>query len=333
MEQRKPDGITAGSIRETAMAFRESRILLTAYELDLFTVIGRGSMEAGEAARTAGTDIRATERLLNALAAMGYLNKKENLFSNTEGSMRFLDRESPDYLAGLMHTAHLWESWGTLTAAVRAGTSVMKSMGERGDGWFRPFIAAMNERAKTQAPAVAGLFDLSGVRRLLDVGGGSGIFSIAFARTADHLRATVFDLPEVVRLTEQYIQDEGLTGRIDTVAGDYNRDNPGGAYDMVFLSAIIHSNSSDENRALISKCAGVLNPGGCVAVMDFIMDESRTSPAMGALFAINMLVNTVAGDTYTEGEVRDWMRKGGLTDIKRIETGFGAAIIQGYRKE
>ncbi|HON79990.1 MAG TPA: methyltransferase [Spirochaetota bacterium] len=325
--------INPGFIRETAMAFRESRILLSAYELDLFSVIGSRTMDAGDIAHYAGTDVRATDRLLNALAAMGYLHKEGVAFRNTPGAQQFLDRNSPDYLAGLMHTSHLWESWSTLTEAVKAGTSVMKSMGDRGETWFRPFIAAMNDRAKSQAPVVAKLFDLSGVHRLLDVGGGSGVFSIAFARAAGHLHATVFDLPGVVAMTGEYIQQEGLAGRIDTMPGDYNHDKPAGTYDMIFLSAIIHSNSFEENRVLIENCAGALNSGGTIAVMDFIMDESRTAPAPGALFAINMLVNTEAGDTYTEGEVRGWMQGAGLVKMKRVETGFGSVIIQGYKKD
>ncbi len=103
-----------------------------------------------------------------------------------------------------------------------------------------------------------------------------------------------------------------LSERIDYVAGDYTRDPLPSGYDLVFLSAIIHSNPPDENRKLIRKCAGALNPGGAVVVQDFIMDESRTEPPGGAFFALNMLVNTAAGDTYTESEVREWMKDAGL---------------------
>ncbi len=320
-------------IREIAYAFQRSRVVLSAYELGIFSAVGDRGSTSTNVAGTLDTDRRATDRLMNALVAMGLLLKEGEVFRNTEAGARFLLPSSPDYMAGLMHTVHLWETWSTLTEAVRRGTSVPAGQLRRADHatWTTAFIAAMNDRARKQAPPTAALMDLKEGMRVLDVGGGSGAFSSAFVRGKKGVRATVFDLPQVLPLTEQYVRAEGLIDRIDFTAGDYTRDALPRGYDLVFLSAIIHSNSPDENRELIRKCASSLNPKGTLVVQDFIMDESRTDPPPGALFALNMLVGTSAGDTYTETEVRGWMGEAGLSDIDRVETSFGSAQMRGRK--
>jgi predicted O-methyltransferase YrrM len=202
---------------------------------------------------------------------------------------------------------------------------------DRGDEWLEPFIAAMHSRGRSQAPMDVNLLDLHDVTRVLDLGGGSGVFAMAFARVKQDLHATVFDLPEVVGLTRQYVADAGLSDRIDTLAGDYRTDDIGDGYDLVFLSAIVHSNSDGRNAELIRKCADALNPGGQVVVQDFVMDEDRVHPAHGAMFALNMLVATPEGDTFTEAEICGWMEAAGLVNITRQDTQTGTAQVIGYK--
>ncbi len=329
----KQTDLTPEPIREIAYGFQRSRVVLSAYELGIVGAVGDRGGTSADVAGTIGTDRRATDRLMNALAAMGLLLKEGGVFRNTPAGLRFLLPSSPDYMAGLMHTVHLWDTWSTLTEAVRRGTSVPAGQMRRANQttWTTAFIAAMNDRARKQAPLTASLMELKEGMRILDVGGGSGAFSSAFVRAKRGVRATVFDLPQVLPLTEQYVRAEGLNDRIDFAAGDYTRDALPRGYDLVFLSAIIHSNPPDENRELIRKCASSLNPKGTLVVQDFIMDESRTDPAAGALFAINMLVGTAAGDTYTESEIRSWMEESGMIGIDRIETPFGSAQVRGRK--
>lgn len=319
-------------IMELAFSFQRSRIFLTGYELGLFSVLGDGERSSEEVARAVGTEARATDRLLNALCAMGFLGKREGRFSNTPFTSRFLVKGKPEYMGGLMHIVHLWDTWNTLTQAVRQGRSVVaEHVNERGEKWLDAFIAAMHERARRNAPVVVAQFDLSGVYRVLDVGGGSGAYSMAFVRARDGIRATVFDLANVVPLAKKYIDQEGLSDKVKTIVGDYNKDDLGSNFDLVFLSAIVHSNSCDQNKALIQKASKALNPGGQLVTQDFIMDEDRTSPPFGALFSLNMLVGTEAGDTYTESEVRGWMGDAGLSQVERKDTEFGTTLIIGEK--
>lgn len=312
-----------------ARAFQGSRVLLTALELDVFTALGEGPQTSEEVAAARQTDPRATDRLLNALVALELLTKEAGQFRNTPLTQAFLVAGQPGYVGGaLRHTANLWHTWSTLTDAVRAGRSVVADpINERGPEWLASFIAAMHHNASRRAPEVIRWLELDGVRRVLDVGGGSGAYAMALAQAKPDLEVVVFDLPSVIPLTQGYVAAAGLSDRIAMQAGDYTVDELGTGFDLAFLSAIIHINSPEQNRALLAKCARALNPGGQIVIQDFIMDEDRTTPAGGALFALNMLVGTQAGDTYTEAEVQDWLQGCGFTDFRRIDPPGGAATL------
>jgi len=326
--------LTPDGIMQLAVGFQRSRIFLTAYELGVFTALGDGAKMSADVAVELGTDARATDRLLNALVAIGLLRKNRGLFSNTPPASDLLVKDKPGYMSGLMHTVHLWDTWGTLTDAARAGGSVaMGPVNDRGDEWLDAFIAAMHYRGMLQAEEIVSQLELDGVSRVLDVGAGSGAFATALARANKGLRATAFDLPNVIPLTEKYVEAQGFSDRVDIVPGDYHIDDLGTGYDMVFLSAIIHSNSLEENRALIKKAAGALNAGGRLVVLDFIVDEDRTGPPRAVFFALNMLVATEAGDTYTELEVRELMGQAGLTDIIRKDTDFASSLMIGRKPQ
>lgn len=323
------------TLREAATAFQTSRVLLTAIELRLFSHIRSEALTSAEVADRAGTDPHATDRLLNALCALNLLAKDRGRFRNTPDGARYLVDSSPDYAAGLAHSASMWIRWSTLTDTVRHGRAAgaRQPLNDRGDAWLEPFIAAMHYRARVQADAVAALLPLGAHTRVLDVGGGSGAFSIAMARRAHGLRAVVFDLPNVIPIAARYIAQAGASDAVTTVAGDYLRDPlPGGGFDLVFLSAVVHSNDAVQNAALIAACAGSLNPGGSVVIMDWVMAPDRVTPEPGALFAINMLVGTDDGDTFTEAEIHAWLTAAGLDRVERKPTPFGTDLVFGRRR-
>jgi SAM-dependent methyltransferase len=235
-------------------------------------------------------------------------------------------------MGGFGHTVHMWDTWSRLTEVVRAGHPVdLAAINDRGDDWLRPFIAAMHTRGRQSAAEVVGLLDLDGVARVLDVGGGSGVYAMAFARAGRGITAVVFDLPNVIPLTRMYIAREGLPAEVTTAVGDYLTAPLGSGFDLVFMSAVIHSNATDDNRLLFRKAAEALNPGGRLVVQDFLMTEERDGPLMPALFALNMLVGTPEGDTYTESEVRAWMAEAGFGAIERVDTTFGTSLVVGRR--
>ncbi len=328
-----PPALTPDAIQEMARAFMRSRVLLTAYELGVFTALGDHARTSQQMAWLIGAEPRATDRLLCALVAAGLLEKSGCEYRNAPVAAECLLFGTPGYLGGLMHTVNQWEPWSGLTRAVKTGTCPPREpINDRGEPWLRAFIGAMHANARNAAPRVAALLRMAGVRRILDVGGGSGDYAMALARASDGgARATVFDLPNVLPITRDYVAEAGMLDRVDFAPGDFMVDPLGADYDVVFISAIVHMLPPDENAVLIGKAASALAPGGRVVVQDFIMDDSRTTPPGGAFFALNMLVSTEAGDTYTACEIRGWMEAAGLGGFECVETGAGTRLAIGRK--
>jgi (2Fe-2S) ferredoxin/SAM-dependent methyltransferase len=325
-------GVLPEDLNRTLRGFQESRVVLTAVELDLFTAVGSGATAAEIAARVGG-DVRATEMLLNALAAMGWLAKHGAVFNNSPSSARYFVRGSADDWRGAaLHTAHLWETWSTLTECVRAGTSVTRrEMAGRGEDWTSAFIAAMHRNARGRAPLVVGAVGTEGVSRMLDVGGGSGAYSIAFASAKESLEVDLLDLAEVLPITQGHIEKAGLAGRVRTRAGDLHAGPLGVGYDLVLVSAICHMLGVDENRDLLTRCFQALAPKGRLVIQDFILEPDKTAPKSAALFALNMLVGTEGGNTYTEAEYAAWLTEAGFEDVRHLRLPGPSGLIVGRR--
>ena len=333
LQARDAAGALPDDLNETIRGFQASRAILTAIELDAFTAVAEGA-SASRAAVAMGADSRATEMLLNALAALGLLSKHNGTFRNTAVSARYFVAGSPDDArAATMHTAHLWSRWSTLTDCVRRGTAVARreapAAPEAADPWTEPFIAAMHRNARERAPHVLRAVGTEGVARMLDVGGGSGAYSIAFAQASDGLHAEVLDRPEVLAIARDHIARAGLAARVTTRVGDLRADTFGEGYDLVLLSAICHMLGPDENRDLLRRCYRALSPGGRIAIQDFILEQDKTAPKMAALFSLNMLVGTTQGASYNEEEYAAWLGGAGFRDVARIRLPGPSGLMVG----
>jgi len=316
VKARDEAGSLPDDLNEMIRAYMPSRTVLTALELDVFTAVG-GAASPEVVAHKIHADVRATEILLNALASLSLLQKTGATFCNTAASARFFSEGSRDNArGGLLHTAHIWHRWSTLTESVRAGKPAASDARE--DHWVEAFIAAMDRNAKERAGAVVKAIGTNGIRRMLDLGGGSGAYSIAFARNNPHLKAEIMDLAEVVPLTQEYIRKAGATDRVTARGGDMLSDPLGENYDLVLVSAICHMFSPQQNRELFQRAYRALAPKGQFVVQDFILEPSKTAPRAAALFALNMLVGTEAGSSYSEPEYAEWMRRAGFSEVRRV---------------
>lgn len=312
-------GVLPDELNRLIRGFMESRITLTAIELDLFSAIGTGAT-AADVAKKIGTHPRATEKLMNALTAIEILEKKGDLFYNGPLSARFLTAGAEfDSRMASMHAVGLWHSWSTLTDCVKKGTSVnLEKKKERDEHATNAFIAAMHKNAGFRANQVVKQINLEGVSRLLDLGGGSGAYTMAFIKEKPMIKATIFDLPPVVSLAKDYVAEAGLSENVEFIAGDMATDSLGSGYDLVWISAICHMWGPDENLGLLKKVNQALNPGGRVVIQDFILNADGTAPRMGAVFAMNMLVNTKAGSSYSQNEYIDWLTTAGFNKTENI---------------
>jgi 2-polyprenyl-3-methyl-5-hydroxy-6-metoxy-1,4-benzoquinol methylase len=331
-KSKEASGELPEELLQTIRGFQESRVILTGIELNIFAATGDGAT-AGQVAAKIGTDARATEMLLNALVAMGMLVKSDGVFHGTQVTSRYFGGKSPDDArAAMMHIVHLWERWSTLTECVRAGTSVSRrEVPEGGDDWTEAFIAAMHRNARARAPQVVNAVGVQGARRMLDVGGGSGAYSIAFAQANEKLEVELLDLPEVLLIAQRHIEEAGLGHRIKTRAGDLRTDLLGKGFDLILVSAICHMLGPDGNRDLFRRCYEALAPEGRVVIRDFILEADKTGPKQAALFALNMLVGTHDGSSYSESEYGEWLREAGFRKVKRVRLPGPAHLMVGTR--
>jgi len=309
-------GVLPDDIFETVRAFMPSRAILTALELDVFTVLQDGC-DAAELAKRIGASPRGTEALLNALVSLGLLQKDTGIYRNTPQAARFL-AEGPGDSArrAQLHTANMWRRWSHLTESVITG---FPAPSVRGDESVGSFIAAMDHGARGRVRAITQALQLNGTRRMLDLGGGSGVYSIACAKAVPELRSEIVDLPEVVEIAQKHIADAGLAERITVRPGDMlTVDLPPQRYDLVLLSSICHMFSPEENSVLFARARAALAPKGRIAIADFIVNADKASPRSATLFALNMLVATHGGSTYSEAEYEAWLKAAGFSEVKRI---------------
>jgi 2-polyprenyl-3-methyl-5-hydroxy-6-metoxy-1,4-benzoquinol methylase len=315
-------------IRELANSFRESRILLSAFELKIFTLLDTHMISSKEIAKKINTDARAIDRLMNALCAMGILKKVHGKFYNQELASKYLVEGKPDFMGNLYHANNLWDTWSHLTDSVIKGKSAIDEEDKPdGNNWVEAFIGAMHYRGVHQGKILAMMINLSNVTTMLDVGGGSAAFSMEIVKRNSAISATVLDLPSVIPLAERYVNEAGFKEKFNFIEDNYLTAEFKDSYDLILLSAIIHINNYEQNKMLIKKCAHALNKNGMIIISDFIMDDDRTKPYHGALFSINMLVGTANGDTYTEKEIREWFESAELNKIERKNTSFGADLM------
>lgn len=308
---------TAGDLLELARSYQGACVLTAAVDLDLFGVLAAGSSTVKEVGKKVRCDKRAMAVLLDALVSLGLVRKRGVSYDLPEGVAPLLASDGPgSVLTMVRHQATCLRRWAQLAEVVRSGlpaANVPSIRGEEADQ--RAFIGAMHVVSAPVADEVIGHLKPLVYRRVLDVGGGSGTWTATLLEACPGSSAILFDLPEVIRLARARLEALGLIDRVQLVGGDYLQDAlPRGA-DLAWVSAIVHQNSREENRHLFAAVLRALEPEGHIAIRDILMDPGRTSPPAGALFAVNMLVATPGGGTYTFEEIRADLESVGFTGV------------------
>lgn len=294
-------------LRKLWGGFWQSRVLLTANNLRVFDLL-ESPQKAEAAAKALQADKRAVEILLDALTGIGLLKKSSGAYKNTAISSRFLVEGSPYYHGDIIrHADTLWKNWSGLDDIVRTGKPNRSARDQES------FIKGMHNLASLKSKEVMRAVSLKGVKKALDLGGGPGTYSIEMAGRG--ISVTLFDLPETIKIAKGIIKKSGFKN-INFVSGDFISDSIKGDYDLIFISQVLHAYSAQDNMSLIKKCKKALNPGGRIAIQEFYIDKSKTSPAQSAMFSVNMLVNTAGGRCYPLQEMKEWLSGAGFKEIK-----------------
>ena len=305
------------SLLALSRAFQESRVLLTGAELDLFTLLSHEALPADAIAARLGADPRALTITLDALSAMELLVKEQGTY-RTAPDAACLSTEAADSIHPmLLHAAALWDRWTGLTRKVGGTPLTARPPAEV----TRAFICAMHVVSAPQAARLVAAVEPGSARRLLDVGGGPGTWTAAFLDVSPRLEATLFDLPPVIEIARQSLGEAGLVDRVTLVGGDFEKDELPAGHDLAWLSAIIHQNGPAQNDALYGRIFRALEPGGRLVLRDHVMEKDRTRPRAGALFAVNMLVGTALGGTYTFDEIRAGLERAGFVRVRLLREG------------
>lgn len=301
--------------------YRSAKILFVANHFNMFTLIEKGCNTVERLREELGTDHRATELLLSALVSLELLRKENEVFSNTSLSKKCLVDGGSLYIGNnLRFQDIIWECWSKLKEVVQCGqpSFILEDLlAEKYPGFLEGYIQGMDDIARGPAEALLKILDVSKARKMLDVGGGPGTYSIALAKANPSLKAVILDLPLVLEVTKRFVLKSNVENQIELLGGNYLTTDFGEeAYDLILMSHITHNEGASTNRLLFNKAYKALRAGGKIAVHDFLIDESKTLPKFAALFAINLLSYTKEGRTYSFGEYKKWMEEQGFLDIQ-----------------
>jgi len=303
-----------------ALAYRSSMALFAAAELDVFTPLANGTMSAEEVARVCGSQPEPTRLLLDACAAEGLLIRTGDRFENTPIADAYLVKGRPAYIAhGLKFAEDLYPAWGRLAETVRTGRPAMPQETVLGDdkAKTRAFVYAMHERARGISAVLPYNVDFSGRRRLLDVGGGPGTYSITLVRQTPGLTSTIVDLPGVLEVTREIITQNGAADRIELMSGDYRSVTFGSGYDAALLSGVMHRETPETCRLLLQKAFDAMVPGGLALVSDVFFDnDEKNTPPFAIYFALNMMLMAEHGSAHAKTEMSAWMEDAGFSRVE-----------------
>lgn len=316
--------------------FRESQILITAHRLDIFNCIGHNSVTSNEVAKQLNANIRGIEIFLDALAALGVLEKAKHTYRNTKFGRDHLVSGGINYRpATLEHAVDLHQQWAKLEQAVLTGRSVrtteqnLISNPEKN----RSFIRAMAEIGQANAKILAANYDFSRYSRLLDLGGGPGTYSIEIIRQNPHLHAVIADVPLTLEVAREVVSAANLNEKITFHPVDFFDDPSasfGTGYDLVLISNVLHIEGPEENCALLQKVWNAMTTGS-VLIHEAIIDENRITPPDRALFALNMLVNTERGNTYTINEMTSWLEEVGFIEVHFVDCFINPSLLVAHK--
>jgi SAM-dependent methyltransferase len=304
-------------------------------KLDIFSILDGTASTAAEVAQISNCDPRGTAMLLDALASILLLEKRDDTYMSTKFAVTTLSKKSPGYMGHIiMHHHHLMAGWSRLHVAVQSGGPVRERVAHGDDATVREsFLMGMFNLASLLAPGISHAIDLSGRKRLLDLGGGPGTYAIHFCLANPELSAVIYDLPTTRTFAESTVARFALSSRIVFTPGDYHADPVPAGFDVAWLSHVLHADSPAACALLLQKAVSALNPGGLLMVQEFILNDHKDGPQFPALFSLNMLLGTDAGQSYSEIELAGMMTAAGLSDVCRLEMALpnGAGVMSGRK--
>lgn len=317
--------VTPDAIMQLGFGYWGSKTLLSAVELGLFTELAKGPRTLDEVRTRFALHERGTRDFLDALVALGMLQRDQGKYANTPATDLYLDRGKPTYLGGMleMMSARLFRFWADLTEGLKTGRpqNEAKQGGDLFDTLYsepqrlEQFLSAMTGLSLGIAHAIARKFPWSKYKSFVDIGVAQGGLPVVLAQTHSHLTGIGADLPVVKPIFEKYVAANGLQQRLRFAPLDFFK-NPLPQADVVIMGHILHDWDLPTKKMLIAKAYDALPPGGSFLVFEALIDDERRSNAFGLLMSLNMLVETSGGFDYTGSDCIGWMREAGFQETR-----------------
>jgi ubiquinone/menaquinone biosynthesis C-methylase UbiE len=331
MEQQKQ--VTPERIMQMAWGYAVTLILEAGIRNKVFDTLDAGPKTIAEVAAATGASQRGLRGIMNALVGVDLLKKDGDRFELTPESAAFLVSTKPSFMGGMVaHTSQqLIPNWLHLSDVVATGKpaeSVNQSDG--GEAFFQELVSNIFPMSYAPAKALAAHLALgeSGPPvRVLDLGTGSGVWSIAIAQSSPRVKVTAVDWPGVLPIAQKHADRFGVGDRYTMVPGDLGTVDFGTGHNVITIGHILHSEGVERSKKLLRKCFDALAPGGTIAIQEFLVNPERTGPAMGLIFAVNMLVNTDDGDTWSFEEIAGWLKEVGFTNPRLLDSPGPSPLI------
>lgn len=320
-------------LMQLSFAFAQTQILQSAVDIELFTHIDNGLHTAAELAKAAGATERGVRILADALVGLKALDRDGERYILTDSTKTFLSKNSPAYIGNwVQHIGELTEGWTHLTQVVKTGHPARKvETEEHGAEFFSRLVETLYVMGSPGADAAGRkvVGDRRGLR-VLDVGAGSGVWGIHVAKHDPEARVTVADFAQVIEVTKKFVARNEMTERFDYLPGDFRQTDFGEAkFDVAMLGHICHSEGPRQTKELFAKLRRALKPDGQVVIGEFLVDEARKENQFGLIFAVNMLVNTQEGDTFSASELIQWLRDAGFGEVEIMDAPAPSPLIIG----
>ena len=323
-------------LHQMAFSFIPSRVLSAGLQLGVFSHLAAGKQTAEEVAAAAQASERGIRMLLDALVAIQLLTRNGDRYEMTPLASQFLVRGTPDYLGLFMEQDELWNSWGRLTEVIRSGQPLHHMETQMLAELFFPILVQTlhvlhRDRARRLAEVLGAGTRAKGVRAI-DVGCGSGVWGIALAEKDPEARVTAQDFPAMLAVAREYLKRHGVEQQFDFLPGDLkNVDFGREQYDLALLGNIVHSEGAQSSQDLLHRLHAALRPGGRVVIIDFLPNDDRGGSPFPALFALNMLLHTEHGDTFSLAEYTRWLAQAGFPRVETVDIGSHSPVVIGYR--
>lgn len=314
-------------IMQIGLGFWASKVLLSGVEMGVFTELANGPQEFGQLAGRLGLHERSARDYLDALVALGLLQRSGGVYFNTPETDLFLDRHKPSYVGGVLEMANtrLFGFWNHLTEALRTGRPQNEAKENSGASPFaalyadparlKEFLAAMSGISHGANLAIAGRIPWSKYKTYADVGTAQGDLAVQIALANPHLQGIGFDLAQVGPVFEEYARVHGVSDRVRFQAGDFfAHDLP--TVDAITMGHILHDWGLEDKKMLLGKAYKALNSGGALVVYDALIDDDRSKNAFGLMMSLNMLIETPEGFDYTGADCIGWMKEAGFRDAR-----------------